>query len=42
MAPPPGSASAGGSRWTDAVEGMDPHVASLGKGQVERIVDLVG
>jgi hypothetical protein len=36
-----GPAEAGGSLSSDAVEG-DLHVAGVGKGQIERIVDLAG
>lgn len=42
LAPPPKPAPAGGSELLDAMEAMKPLVASLGKDQVKRIVDLLG
>jgi hypothetical protein len=42
LAPPPKPAPAGGSELLDAMEAMKPLVASLGKEQVKRIVDLLG
>lgn len=42
LAPPPKPAPAGGSGLLDAMEAMKPLVASLGKEQVKRIVDLLG
>lgn len=41
LAPPP-PAPTGGSELLDAMEAMKPLVASLGKEQVKRIVDLLG
>lgn len=40
--PEPKSSPAGGSDLLDAMEAMKPLVASLGKEQVHRIVDLLG
>lgn len=42
LAPPPKPAPTGGSDLLDAMEAMKPLVASLGKEQVKRIVDLLG
>lgn len=42
LAPPPKPAPAGGSELLDAMEAMKPLVASLGKEQLHRIVDLLG
>jgi hypothetical protein len=42
LSPPPKPAPAGGSELLDAMEAMKPLVASLGKEQVKRIVDLLG
>jgi hypothetical protein len=42
LAPPPKPAPAGGSDLLEAMEAMKPLVASLGKEQVKRIVDLLG
>jgi hypothetical protein len=42
LAPPPNPAPAGGSELAGAMEAMKPLVASLGKEQVHRIVDLLG
>jgi hypothetical protein len=42
LAPPPKPAPTGGSELLDAMEAMKPMVASLGKEQVKRIVDLLG
>lgn len=42
LAPPPKPTPAGGSDLLDAMEAMKPLVASLGKEQVKRIVDLLG
>jgi hypothetical protein len=42
LAPPPKPARTGGSELLDAMEAMKPLVASLGKEQVMRIVDLLG
>jgi hypothetical protein len=39
---PPQPASSGNSELLDAMEAMKPLVASLGKEQVKRIVDLLG
>ena len=42
LAPPPKPAPTGGSRLPGAMEALKPLVASLGKEQVKRIVDLPG
>ena len=42
LAPPPKPTPAGGSELLDAMEAMKPLVASLGREQVKRIVDLLG
>jgi hypothetical protein len=42
LAPPSTPPAAGGSDLLDAMEAMKPLVASLGKEQVKRIVDLLG
>jgi len=42
LAPPPKPAPPGGSDLLDAMEAMKPLIASLGKEQVHRIIDLLG
>jgi hypothetical protein len=42
LAPPPKSSASGDGDLLDAMEAMKPLVASLGKDQVKRIVDLLG
>lgn len=42
LAPPPQHPASGETDLLDAMEAMKPLVASLGKEQVKRIVDLLG
>jgi hypothetical protein len=42
LAPPPKQPASGGTELLDALETMKPLLASLGKDQLHRIVDLLG